>query len=66
MKEKNYAVLALVTGLTPGQAANLSCEITKLKIKVAPNARGTAVTGPTNAISELTQKKRYEITGKEQ
>lgn len=43
--KKDKAVVAVISNLTTTQANNLVCEIGKAKAKVAPGARGTAISG---------------------
>lgn len=43
--KKDQSVVAIVSGLTKTQAADLKAQISKDKNKIAPNARGTMFSG---------------------
>ena len=43
--KKDQSVVAMISGLTKTQAADLKAQITKDKNKIAPNARGSMFSG---------------------
>lgn len=51
--KKNQAVVAVIEGLTPVQAANIQADIIKSKNKHAPNARGIATQGSRQDIGKM-------------
>lgn len=61
--KKDKAVVAVVSGLTDNQAAQLLKDITKAKQKNAPLGRGTIVSGLMSSIGTLLQKETKKIGG---
>lgn len=59
---KDYGMIAVITGLTQAQAADLTAEIMKTKESKAPGSRGTIVKGKSKDIGSLIQKKTPQIT----
>ncbi|MHB8065251.1 MAG: hypothetical protein ACYDG2_22015 [Ruminiclostridium sp.] len=51
--KKNVAVVSVIDGLTPIQAANIQNDIVKSKNKHAPNARGIATLGDRKDIGKM-------------
>ncbi|MBP3267970.1 MAG: hypothetical protein J6M07_06590 [Ruminococcus sp.] len=61
---KDNAVVAVISGLTSGQASKISAEIMKAKQKHAPLGRGTIATGQQQNVGSLLQKGTKRIGGK--
>ena len=61
--KKNKAVVAVISGLTDNQAAQLSKDIMKAKQKNAPLGRGTIASGWMSNIGSLLQKETKKIGG---
>ncbi len=62
--KKNQAVVAVISGLTNNQAAQITKDIIKAKQKYAPQARGTASMGLMSSVGSLLQKGTKRIGGK--
>ena len=61
---KDNAVVAVISELTPSQAAKLSSVIMKEKDKIAPLSRGTMAVGKHSRVGALLQKGVKRIGGK--
>ena len=61
--KKDQAVVAVISGLTNNQAAQITKDIMKSKQKYAPHARGTASTGFISNVGALLQKGTKRIGG---
>lgn len=61
--KKNQAVVAVISGLTNNQAAQITKDIMKSKQKYAPHARGTASSGLMSSVGALLQKGNKRIGG---
>lgn len=61
--KKDKAVVAVISGLTPTQAANIHKDIVKAKQKHAPNGRGTSSIGPMESIGNMLQRKQKFLKG---
>ena len=61
--KKNQAVVAVISGLTNNQAAQITKDIMKSKQKYAPYARGTASSGLMSSVGSLLQKGNKRIGG---
>lgn len=61
--KKNKAVVAVISGLTDNQAAQIAKDIVKAKQKNAPLGRGTIATGFMNSVGSLLQKGQKQIGG---
>lgn len=59
---KDYGMIAVVTGLTQSQVADLTAEIMKVKENKAPGSRGTIVKGKAKDIGKLIQQRTPQIT----
>ncbi len=62
--KKNHAVVAVISGLTSNQAADITKDIMKSKQKHAPQGRGTAASGLFSEVGSLLQKGNKFIGGK--
>ncbi len=62
--KKENAVVAVITGLTSNQAAQISREIMRAKEKHAPLGRGTIASGKHSSVGALLQKGIKKIGGK--
>ena len=62
--KKDKAVVAVISGLTDNQAAQITKEILKSKQKYAPHGRGTVAAGPMASVGSLLQKGIKKIGGK--
>ena len=60
---KDKSVVAVISGLTDNQAAQISKDIMKSKQKNAPYSRGTIAAGFTSSIGSLLQKGNKRIGG---
>lgn len=54
--KKDKSVVAVISGLTNNQAAQISKDIMKSKQKYAPYSRGTIAAGLTSSVGSLLQK----------
>lgn len=61
--KKDKSVVAVISGLTNNQAAQLSKDIMKSKQKHAPYSRGTIAAGLTSSVGSLLQKGNKKIGG---
>ena len=61
--KKNQAVVAVISGLTNNQAAQITKDIMKSKQKYAPHARGTATSGFMSNVGSILQKGNKRIGG---
>jgi len=61
--KKNKAVVAVISGLTDNQAAQITKDIMKSKQKNAPLGRGTIASGAGSSIGALLQKGNKRIGG---
>ncbi len=61
--KKDQAVVAVISGLTNNQAAQITKDIMKSKQTHAPHARGTASAGLISNIGALLQKGNKRIGG---
>ena len=61
--KKNQAVVAVISGLTNNQAAQITKDIIKSKQRYAPQARGTASSGLLSNVGSLLQKGNKRIGG---
>lgn len=61
--KKDRAVVAVISGLTPTQAANIHKDIMSAKQKHAPFGRGTSSVGLEEHIGNLLQKKQKFLKG---
>ena len=61
--KKNQAVVAVISGLTNNQAAQITKDIMKSKQTYAPHARGTASSGLMSSVGSLLQKGNKRIGG---
>ena len=61
---KNHALVAVLAGLTPSQAAGISQEIMKAKQKYAPEGRGTIDIGRHENIGALLQGGQRKALGR--
>lgn len=61
---KDRSVVAVISGLTNRQAAEISKDIMRAKDKHAPFSRGTIATGAKNSVGALLQRGQKRIGGK--
>ncbi len=61
--KSDKSVVAVISGLTTNQAAQISKDILKSKQKYAPNGRGTIAAGFTSSVGTLLQKSNKKIGG---
>lgn len=61
---KDRAVVAVISGLTSNQSAQISKEIMRAKERYAPPSRGTIATGTRNGVGALLQRGHKQIGGK--
>ena len=61
--KKDRSVVAVISGLTLNQAAQISKDIMKSKQKYAPSGRGTIAAGFTSSVGSLLQKGNKRIGG---
>lgn len=61
---KDRSVVAVISGLTNRQAAEISKDIMRAKDKHAPLSRGTIATGAKNSVGALLQRGQKRIGGK--
>lgn len=61
--KKDKAVVAVISGLTDNQAAQIAKDIMKSKQKYAPSGRGTIASGLMSSIGALLQKETKKIGG---
>ena len=57
------AVVAVISGLTSNQAAQITKDIMRSKQKIAPNGRGTVASGFMSSVGSLLQKGTKKIGG---
>ena len=62
--KNDKAVVAVITGLTDNQAAQISKDIFKSKQKYAPSGRGTIASGLMSSVGALLQGGIKQIGGK--
>lgn len=62
MAARDYGMIAVVTGLTQAQVADLTADIMKAKEKKAPGSRGTIVKGKSGDIGKLIHQRTAQIT----
>ena len=63
---KNHALVAVLAGLTPIQAAEISQDIMKAKQKHAPEGRGTIAIGKHENIGTLLQRGQRKAIGRKE
>ena len=64
-RQKDNAVVAVISNLTNAQAAKMTAEIIKAKNKYAPTGRGTAAQGKMSEVGNLLQSSsKKQIGGK--
>ena len=61
---KDKSVVAVISGLTDTQAANINRDIMKAKRKHAPNSRGTSAIGRSMDVSRMLDRGFKRIGGK--
>ena len=61
--KKDKAVVAVISGLTNNQAAQIPKDIMRSKQKNAPNGRGTVASGFMSSVGSLLQKGTKQIGG---
>lgn len=61
--KKDKAVVAVISGLTNNQAAQISKDIMKSKQRYAPNGRGTVASGLMTSVGSLLQRGTKRIGG---
>lgn len=61
--KKDKAVVAVISGLTNNQAAQITKDIMRSKQKYAPNGRGTVASGFMSSVGSLLQKGTKQIGG---
>lgn len=61
--KKDSAVVAVITDLTPSQAASISKEIMRAKSKHAPTGRGTIASGLKKDVGVLIQGNNRKVIG---
>lgn len=61
--KKDKAVVAVISGLTDNQAAQITKDIMKAKQKNAPNGRGTVASGLMTSVGSLLQHGTKRIGG---
>lgn len=61
--KKDKAVVAVISGLTNNQAAQITKDIMKSKQRNAPNGRGTIASGFKSSVGSLLQKGTKQIGG---
>ena len=61
--KSDKSVIAVISGLTNNQAAQISKDIMKSKQKYAPSGRGTIAAGFTSSVGALLQKSNKKIGG---
>lgn len=61
--KKDNAVVAVISGLTRNQAAEISRDIMKSKQKYAPDGRGTIASGKHSNVGKLIQRENKMIGG---
>ena len=62
--KKDKAVVAVISGLTSNQSAQITKEIMRAKEKYAPLSRGTVASGALSSVGALLQKGQKRIGGK--
>lgn len=61
--KSDKSVIAVISGLTNNQAAQITKDIMKSKQKYAPSGRGTIASGLTSSVGALLQKSNKKIGG---
>ena len=61
--KKDKAVVAVISGLTDNQAAQITKDIMKSKQRNAPYGRGTIASGLMSSVGSLLQKDTKQIGG---
>lgn len=61
--KKDKAVVAVISGLTVNQSAQITKEIMRAKEKFAPKSRGTIASGAISSVGSLLQKGQKRIGG---
>ena len=61
--KKDRSVVAVISGLTSNQTAQISKDIMKSKQKYAPSGRGIIAAGFTSSVGSLLQKGNKRIGG---
>ena len=61
--KKDKAVVAVISGLTNNQAAQISKDIMRSKQRYAPHGRGTIASGLMSSVSSLLQSGTKRIGG---
>lgn len=61
--KKDKAVVAVISGLTNNQAAQITKDIMRSKQKYAPNGRGTVASGFMDSVGSLLQNGTKQIGG---
>lgn len=61
--KKDKAVVAVISGLTSNQSAQITKEIMRAKEKYAPQSRGTVASGLLSSVGALLQKGQKRIGG---
>ncbi len=62
--KKDKAVVAVISGLTANQSAQITKEIMRAKEKFAPQSRGTIASGALSSVGALLQRGQKRIGGK--
>lgn len=62
--KKDKAVVAVISGLTANQSAQITKEIMRAKEKFAPLSRGTIASGAITSVGALLQRGQKRIGGK--
>ena len=62
--KKDKAIVAVISGLTSNQSAQITKEIMRAKEKYAPLSRGTVASGALSSVGALLQKGQKRIGGK--
>ena len=62
--KKDKAVVAVISGLTANQSAQITKEIMRAKEKYAPQSRGTVASGALCSVGALLQRGQKRIGGK--
>ena len=63
-KNGDFAVVAVISGLTEKAAASISKNIMRSKSKHAPSGRGTIVSGLTSMVGTMLQSGHKQLGGK--
>lgn len=62
--KKDKAVVAVISGLTANQSAQITKEIMRAKEKYAPQSRGAIASGALSSVGALLQRGQKRIGGK--